>query len=211
MKAIAINGSARKDGNTAILTRYVFDELEKAGVTTELIQLAGEKIHGCRACYACFKNKNNKCVFDDDIVNTCIQKMIDADAIILASPVYFANMSSEMKALIDRAGFVQRANGNILKRKVGAPVVAVRRAGAVFTHDAINHFFFISEMIVAGSSYWNMGFGMQKEEVKNDKEGEATLRSLGKNMAWLLKCIEAGKKILPADTEKFVSAYAPKS
>jgi len=201
MKVVAFNGSARKDGNTAILIRYVFEELEKEGIRTELVQLAGETIHGCRACYGCFKTKNKTCVFNDDIANRCIQKMLDADAIILASPVYFANMSSELKALIDRAGFVQRANGNMFKRKVGAPVVVARRAGAVFTHDAINHFFFISEMIVPGSSYWNMGFGMNKEEVKNDKEGESIMRDLGKNMAWLLHCIESGKKHLPASSE----------
>jgi multimeric flavodoxin WrbA len=207
MKVIAFNGSARKDGNTAVLVRYVFEELEKEGIQTEMVQLAGEKIHGCRACFACFKMKDNKCVFDDDIVNKCIGMMIEADAIILASPVYFANMSSELKALIDRVGFVQRANGNMFKRKVGAPVIAVRRAGAVFTHDAINHFFFISEMIVPGSSYWNMGFGLNKEDVKNDNEGETTMRDLGKNMAWLLKCIEAGKKENPVKTEPFNASY----
>ena len=211
MKVVAFNGSARKDGNTAVLVRYVFEELEKEGIATELVQLAGEKIHGCRACFACFTHKNHTCVFDDDIVNTCIQKMLDADAIILASPVYFANVSSEMKALIDRIGLVQRANGNMFKRKVGAPVVAVRRAGAVFTHDAINHFFLISEMIVPGSSYWNMGFGLNKEDVRNDKEGETTMRDLGKNMAWLLKCIEAGKKQNPAKTETFTPAYNPEA
>lgn len=193
MKVVAINGSARKDGNTAVLVRWVFEELEKEGIETEMIQLAGQEIHGCKACYACFNKKNKRCVFDKDIANKCIEKMVEADAIILASPVYFANMSSELKALIDRAGFVQRANGNMFRRKVGAPVIAVRRAGAVFTHDAINHFFLISEMIIPGSSYWNMGFGREKDEVKNDKEGETTMRDLGKNMAWLLKCIQANK------------------
>jgi multimeric flavodoxin WrbA len=211
MKVIAFNGSARKDGNTAALIRYVFEELEKEGLQTEMVQLAGEKIHGCRACFACFNKKNNKCVFADDIVNNCIEKMIEADAIILASPVYFANMSSELKALIDRAGLVQRANGNLFKRKVGAPVIAVRRAGAVFTHDAINHFFLISEMIVPGSSYWNMGFGLNKEDVKNDKEGETTMRDLGQNMAWLLKCIESGRKGNTMETKKFKTSYSPEA
>ena len=188
MNVLAFNGSARKDGNTAKLIHFVFEELEKEGITTDLIQLAGTNIHGCRSCFGCFKSKNHKCAFDDDDVNTYIQKMVDADAIILASPVYFANMSTELKALIDRVGFVNRANGNMLRRKVGAAVVAARRAGAVFTHDAINHFFFISEMVVPGSTYWNMGFG----DVQNDTEGEKTMRDLGKNMAWLLKCIHTG-------------------
>ena len=194
MKVIAFNGSGRKDGNTSILVKYVFEELEKEGIETELIQLAGKTIHGCKVCYGCFKNKNNQCVIKDDDVNKYIEKMIEADGIILASPVYFANMSSELKALIDRAGYVMIANGKPLKRKVGAAVVAVRRAGAVFTQDAINHFFSINEMVVPGSGYWNMGFGREIGEVKNDKEGESTMRELGKNMAWILKCIEAGKK-----------------
>ena len=149
MKVIAFNGSARKDGNTAKLIHFVFEELEKEGIKTELIQLSGTSIHGCRACHSCFKNKNNKCVFTDDDINNYINKMTEADAIILGSPVYFANMSTELKSLIDRVGFVNRANdGNILRRKVGAPVVAARRAGAVFTHDSINHFFFIGRFDV---------------------------------------------------------------
>jgi multimeric flavodoxin WrbA len=193
MKVVAFNGSARKDGNTSILIQQVFEELEKEGIETEQVQLAGKPIRGCMACYGCFKNKDRKCVIKDD-VNAYIQKMIEADAIILASPVYFANMSSELKALIDRAGFVGRANENLFRRKVGASVVAVRRAGSVFTLDSINHFFFINEMIVPGSSYWNMGFGREAGEVKNDKEGENTMRNLGKNIAWLLKCIKAGSK-----------------
>ncbi|MBN1156214.1 flavodoxin family protein [Candidatus Woesearchaeota archaeon] len=187
MKVIAFNGSARKNGNTAKLINFLFEELEKEGISTELIQLAASNIHGCRACRTCFKNKNKKCAFEDDDVNNYIEKMLDADAIILASPVYFANMSTELKALIDRIGFVARANDNMLRRKVGACVISARRAGAVFTHDAINHFFFISEMVVPGSSYWNLSLG------DADKEGESTMRQLGKNMAWLMKCIEKEK------------------
>ena len=196
MKVIAFNGSARKDGNTSILIKYVFEELEREGIETELIQLAGTNIHGCKACMGCFKNKNNKCVFSDDSINEYIEKMIEADGIILGSPVYFANMSSELKALIDRSGYVSIANGKFLKRKVGASVVAVRRAGAVFTFDAINHFFSINEMIVPGSGYWNMGFGREVGEVENDKEGEKTMRNLGKNMAWLLKCINQNESAI---------------
>jgi multimeric flavodoxin WrbA len=192
MKVVAFNGSARKDGNTSILIKYVFEELEKEGIKTELVQLAGKPIHGCRACYGCFKTKNKQCVHNSDEVNKYIQKMDEADAIILASPVYFSNMSTELKALIDRAGLVSLANDRMLRRKVGAGIVAVRRAGAVFTFDAINHFFFINEMVVPGSTYWNMGYGRNIGEVSKDTEGETTMRNLGKNMAWLLKCIESG-------------------
>ena len=187
MKVVAFNGSARKDGNTAILIRHVFQELETEGIETELVQLSGSKIHGCIACMKCFKNKDQRCSVKDDITNDCIVKMLDADGIILGSPTYFANVSTEMKALIDRAGMVSRANGDMLARKVGAAVVAVRRAGAIHVFNSINHFFFIGQMIVPGSSYWNLGMGRQKGEVESDEEGIQTMKDLGRNMAWLLK------------------------
>jgi multimeric flavodoxin WrbA len=187
MKVVAFNGSARKDGNTAILIRHVFKKLEAEGIETELIQLSGSKIHGCIACMKCFENKNQRCSVKDDNANYCIEKMLDADGIILGSPTYFANVSTEMKALIDRAGMVSRANSDMLARKVGAAVVAVRRAGAIHVFNSINHFFFIGQMIVPGSSYWNLGMGRQKGEVENDEEGIETMKNLGINMAWLLK------------------------
>jgi multimeric flavodoxin WrbA len=187
MKVVAFNGSARKDGNTAILIRHVFQELEKEGIETELIQLSGSRIHGCIACMKCFENKDQRCSVKDDNVNDCIEKMLGADGIILGSPTYFANVSTEMKALIDRAGMVSRANSDMLARKVGAAVVAVRRAGAIHVFNSINHFFFIGQMIVPGSSYWNLGMGRQKGEVEKDEEGIQTMKDLGRNMAWLLK------------------------
>ncbi|HOO53623.1 MAG TPA: flavodoxin family protein [Methanothrix sp.] len=189
MKVVAFNGSARKDGNTAILVGRVLEELEKEGIETEMVQLAGEKIRGCTACRGCVENKDRRCTIDDDIVNDCIARMIEADGIILASPTYFADVSAEMKALIARAGFVARANDELFRRKVGAAVVAVRRAGAIHAFDSINHFFFISQMIVPGSSYWNVGMGWAKGDVLEDEEGLETMRVLGKNMAWLLKKI----------------------
>lgn len=187
MKVIAINGSARKDGNTAIMIRKVLEELEKEGIETELIQLSGKAIHGCRACMKCFEEKNNRCVFDDDDFNSCLEKMIEADGIILGSPTYFTDVTSEMKGLIDRAGFVSFANGRFFRRKTGAAVVAVRRAGSIHVFDTLNHFFFISEMMVPGSSYWNMGMGKDKGDVKKDKEGLETMKVLGGNMAWMMK------------------------
>jgi len=187
MKVVAFNGSARKDGNTAILIRRVLSVLEQEGIETELIQLAGQQIHGCMACGTCGKIRNQECKIVNDNVNKYIQKMIEADGIILGSPTYFSMMSSEMKALIDRAGYVAMANDYLFKRKVGAAVVAVRRAGAMTTFDGINHFFLISEMIVPGSSYWNVGIGHRKGDVEKDEEGLETMDDLGKNMAWLLK------------------------
>jgi multimeric flavodoxin WrbA len=187
MKVIALNGSARKDGNTALLISHVFNELHENDIETELFQFAGKKIRGCRACYKCFENKDQRCSVKDDVLNECIEKMINADGIILGSPTYFADVSSEMKALIDRAGLVARANGDMFKRKIGAAVVAVRRAGSIHVFDTLNHFFLISQMIVPGSNYWNIGIGREKGEVENDEEGKRTMKILGENMAWLLK------------------------
>jgi multimeric flavodoxin WrbA len=187
MKVVAINGSARKDGNTAILLNYVLSELRGEGIETELIQLAGSKIHGCIACYKCWNNKDKKCAVNDDGANEYIAKMIEADGILLGSPTYFSDTTPEMKALIDRSGFVSRANDFLFKRKVGAAVVAVRRAGSTHVFDTINHLFLISQMIVPGSIYWNMGIGREKGEVEKDEEGIQTMKILGQNMAWLLK------------------------
>ena len=191
MKVIAFNGSARKDGNTAMLITHVFDELKAEGIETELVQLAGKSIQGCKACYKCFDNKDQRCIQKNDFVNECIEKMIEAEGIILASPTYFADISSGLKALIDRAGMVAKANDDLFKRKVGAAIVAVRRAGSIHAFDSINHFFFISQMIVPGSNYWNIGIGREKGEVENDQEGMQIMKTLGQNMAWLLKRIPA--------------------
>ncbi|MEE9118262.1 MAG: flavodoxin family protein [Calditrichia bacterium] len=190
MKVVAFNGSARKNGNTAILTKIVLGELEKDGIETELVQLAGKKIRGCIACMKCWENKDQRCSVTDDVLNSCIEKMIEADGIILGSPTYFANVSTELKALIDRAGMTSIANDRMFKRKVGAAVVAVRRAGAIHVFNSINHFFFIGQMIVPGSIYWNMGFGLDKGEVEKDEEGLDTMKVLGENMVWLLKKIQ---------------------
>jgi multimeric flavodoxin WrbA len=189
MKVVAFNGSARKNGNTAILVNHVFQELQKQGIETELVQLAGKKIQGCIACYKCFENKDQRCSVTNDILNSCIEKMIRADGMILASPTYFANISTELKALIDRAGLTSMANGGMFRRKVGAAVVAVRRGGSIHAFNAINHFFFINQMMVPGSNYWNMGFGLDKGDVEKDEEGLGTMKVLGENMAWLLKKI----------------------
>jgi len=189
MKVIAFNGSARKDGNTAILLNLVLDELKAEGIETEIYSLAGKPIQGCIACYKCFEKKNKRCNVEKDIVNECIEKMVGADGIILGSPTYFADVSASMKALIERSGMVGRANADLYHRKVGAAVVAVRRAGGIHVFNSLNYFFTISGMIIPGSSYWNLGIGRQPGEVNNDNEGVLTMKNLGKNMAWLLKKI----------------------
>ena len=187
MKVVAFNGSPRREGNTFRLIRRVFDALEKEGIETELVQVGGALLHGCVACYRCGQNKDGRCVQDGDMVNACIKKMCAADGIILGSPTYFSDVTPETKALIDRAGFVSRANGGLLRRKVGAAVVAVRRGGEIHAYDSMNHFFLINEMIVPGSIYWNMGFGRNPGEVEKDEEGMRTMTALGENMAWVLK------------------------
>jgi Multimeric flavodoxin WrbA len=189
IKVVAFNGSARKDGNTAILVQTLFTELEKAGIETELVPLAAKKMHGCLACGKCWEKKDRRCVIDD-YVNECIAKMDEADGIILASPTYFSDVTTEMKALIDRAGFVALANDSMFKRKIGAAVVAVRRGGAIHTFDTLNHFFFINQMVVPGSRYWNVGIGLEKGDVKKDEEGLETMKVLGENMAWLMKKVK---------------------
>jgi multimeric flavodoxin WrbA len=189
LKITAFNGSARKDGNTAILLNAALAELKSGGFETELVQLAGRPLRGCAACNGCFKNKDNKCVLPDDGLNGYIEKMTGSAGILIGSPTYFADVSSETKALIDRAGYVSMANGGLLKRKAGAAVVAVRRGGAIHAFDTINHFFAISQMMIPGSNYWNVGIGRAIGEVEADKEGLATMKVLGGNMAWLLSKI----------------------
>lgn len=191
MKVVAFNGSPRKEGNTAALIKHVLAELEKEGIETEVVQVGGKRIHGCTACGKCYEKMDKKCVIDKDIINECIEKMLEADGIILASPTYFADLTPELKALIDRAGFVAKANNEMFRHKVGAAVVAVRRAGSIHVFDSINHFFTISQMIIPGSSYWNMGIGLAEGDVEKDEEGIQTMQTLGQNMAWLLKKLNA--------------------
>lgn len=189
MKILGINGSPRRNGNTKLLIETAFKPLEEAGFETELFQLGGKPVHGCTACGKCREIKDQKCHIKNDVLNECIAKMIEADAIILGSPVYFADVTTEMKALIDVAGYVTRGNGHLLKRKVGAAVISVRRGGQLHTFESMNNFFLINQMIVPGSSYWNFAYGKNPGDVLNDDEGIQTIQTLGENMAWLLQKI----------------------
>jgi multimeric flavodoxin WrbA len=190
MKVVAFNGSARKDGNTAILINVVLEELKKEGIETELIQMAGENLQGCVACYKCFKTKDCRCANDKDRMNEYIAKMREADGVLLGSPTYFSDVTSNMRAFIERCGFVGRANDYVLKRKVGSSVVAVRRAGAIPAFSSMNLFLHYMQMIMPGSSYWNIGIGRDPGEVLKDAEGIETMKTLGENMAWLLKRLQ---------------------
>jgi multimeric flavodoxin WrbA len=188
MKVVAINGSPRKEGNTYLLLKAVLHELEAEGIETELIQLSdGPPLQGCIACYQCATNKNMKCAIESDALNEYFAKIQNADGLLLGSPVYFSDITAGMKAFIERCGFIARANGNILRRKVGAGVLAVRRAGSNHALASLNYLFLISEMMIPGSCYWNLAMGGKPGDVLNDEEGMTTMKTLGVNMAWLLK------------------------
>ncbi len=191
MKVLAINGSARRNGNTALLLNHLFDVLHREGIETEMVQLAGQHIEGCKACYVCARHKNGRCKTDTDPVNDIIAKMREADGIVLGSPVYFSDVTPELKALIDRSGLVGINNDYLFKRKVGAGVLAVRRGGATHALDTINHYLHLMQMIVPGSPYWNFAFGLKVGDVDEDAEGLSTMEGLGQNMAWLLKKLNA--------------------
>jgi len=189
MKVLGINCSPRKGGNTELLIKEVFKSLEDKGIKTEFFQIGRKKVNGCIACMKCRKAADGRCHQKNDVINLCIEKMLKADAIIIGSPVYFADLTAQAKALIEVAGYAIRGAGNPLKRKPGAAVIAVRRAGAIHAFDSINHFFLINQMIIPGASYWNVGIGLNKGDVEKDAEGIKTMEDLGKNMAWLLKKI----------------------
>jgi multimeric flavodoxin WrbA len=192
-KVLVINGSPRKDGNTSILIRHIVQELEKEGIEIEIIQIGGKKIHGCTACMKCFENQDRKCIIDDDVVNACIEKISQADGVILGSPVYFLDVTSEMKAFIDRVGFVSVANGHLFRHKIGNAVVAVRRAGASRTMDTLLHFLLYNDMIVPG--FPGIGVGRDIGDVERDEEGVANAKRIGQNMAWLLGTIKKAESV----------------
>jgi multimeric flavodoxin WrbA len=181
MKVVGIVGSARKGGNTEILTNIALGEVQKEGIDTELISLVDKKIQPCDGCSAC--SETGKCRFKDDFTQV-YSKMVEADGIILASPVYYGAASPQIVSLISRFYSV---HGKPLRNKVGGPIVVARRAGQNFTFAQLLFFFMIQEMIVPGSTYWNIAFGNSRREVLKDEEGINTIKNFGKNMAWLLK------------------------
>jgi multimeric flavodoxin WrbA len=186
VRVLGINGSPRRDGNTSVVLGWVLDELEKHGVETEVFDLAGKPIAGCIDCGRCFRNQDQKCSQTSDALNDIIGKVLQADGLAIATPTYFANIPANVKAVIERLGYVNIANGWMLKRKVGAAAIVARRGGAIDAFNAVNHLFLHAQMIVPGSSYWNMGYGWHGKEVEKDAEAEQTMRTLAQNMAWVL-------------------------
>lgn len=184
MKVVAINGSARKNGNTDIMINEVFNVLKENNIEVETISLSKIIINPCKACFTC-GGKNN-CTFNDDEFNKIFNKIKEADGIILASPSYSANISSNLQAVIERSAVIADMNPGLLKHKVGAAIVCARRGGEVNVFDNINNFFLNHEMFVVGSTYWNIGYGQMPGDVKEDKEAMDNMKNLGENISFLL-------------------------
>ena len=198
MKVVAFNGSPKKEGNTYKSIEVVAKELEKENIEVEIIHVGNKIIRGCLACGGCSRNKNEKCVIDNDEVNEWIAKMKEADGIKLGSPVHYSAIAGTMKSFLDRAFFIASVNDSMFRHKVGASVVAVRRSGGVPTFDQLNNYINYSEMLMPTSNYWNVAHGRTPSEVLQDNEGMQIMRVLGKNMAWLMKLVEFGKDEIEA-------------
>lgn len=203
MKVIALNGSPNKQGNTYHALKIMTEELEKEGIEVEIIHVGAKAISGCTACNMCAKNQNEQCVLKGDDVNEWIQKLKQADGMILGSPVHYSGIGATMKSFLDRAFYVASSNGGMFRHKVGASIVAVRRSGGVTTFEQLNNYILYSEMMIPTSNYWNVIHGTRPGEVLQDAEGVQIMRVLGKNMAWLIKLIEHGKwKVEAPEKEK---------
>jgi len=185
MHAVAISGSPRKNGNTETLLRHCLTGLARHGVTGELISLRDKTIKGCRACENCRKNKDKRCATRDDDFHPVFEAMLGADIIVVGSPVYFGSATPELMALLDRAGYVSKVNGELFSRKLGGPVAVARRAGHNFTYAQLLFWFMINDMIVPGASYWNVGLARKVGEIDDDKEALATVDRFAENLAWL--------------------------
>jgi multimeric flavodoxin WrbA len=205
VKVTAFNGSPKQNGNTFRAISLVCEELEASGIQTEIVHIGSEKIRGCVGCGSCAKNKDERCAFSDDPVNDCIQKIKASNGILLGSPVYYSGIAGTMKSFLDRLFYVAGSNGSMFRHKTGAAIAAVRRSGGVTTVDQLNHYLLNTEMIIATSSYWNVIHGAVPGEVDQDGEGVQIMRTLGRNMAWIMKLVERGSgEILPPPQEKKV-------
>ncbi len=187
MKAIAICGSPREGGNTQTLLATCLDVLQSEGIDVEFIPLRKHTVKGCIACTTCYKTKDKTCAIKDDDFHDIFQVMQQADIIVVGSPVYFGSATSQLIALLDRAGYVSRANGDLFSRKVGGPITVARRAGQNFTYAQLLFWFMINDMIVPGSTYWNVAIGKAPGDVKQDTEGIETVQRFAQNLAWVAK------------------------
>jgi len=193
MKVVAFNGSPNENGNTYAAIKMIAQELEKENIEVVILHVGNHAVRGCIACHQCIMNQNERCAINDDPVNEWIQEMKNADGIILGSPVHYSAIAGTMKSFLDRAFFVASVNSGMLRHKVGASVVAVRRAGGLPAFNQLNNFINYSEMLMPTSNYWHVIYGTAPGEAQLDEEGKQIMRVLGKNMAWLMKLIDFGK------------------
>lgn len=209
MKVVAFNGSPKKEGNTYQALKLVCEQLEAKGIETEIVNVGLKNVKACTACGHCFKTKNEECIIKNDDANLWIQKMKEADGILLGSPVHYASLSASMKSFLDRAFYVSGANGNLFRHKVGASVVAVRRSGGIPTFNELNNYLTYSEMMIPTSNYWNVIHGTTPGEALQDEEGMQIMRVLGKNMAYLMQLVENGKEKVeaPAIEKKIMTNF----
>jgi len=198
MKVVAINGSPHKEGNTYQALMGVGKSLQENNIDLEIIHVGNKVVRGCLACGGCTRNSDEKCTITTDPLNEWIQKMKNADGIIIASPVYYAGIAGTMKSFLDRAFYVAGTNGGLFRHKVAAAIVVARRTGGSMTFDSLNHYLTYSEMILATSNYWNIAHGRTPGEVLEDKEGMQIMEVLGQNIAWILKMQEQTKTSIPA-------------
>jgi multimeric flavodoxin WrbA len=185
MHAVAICGSPRKNGNTETLLRRCLDGLAAKGITGDLISLRDKTIKGCRACAICSRNRDKQCNTKDDDFHPIFAEMQKADILVVGSPVYFGSATPEMMALLDRAGYVSRANGHLFSRKLGGPIAVARRAGHNFTYAQLMFWFTINDLIVPGSTYWNVGLAGLPGKITEDEECLRTIDRFAENLAWL--------------------------
>jgi multimeric flavodoxin WrbA len=193
ISALAISGSPRINGNTHTLLQRCLDRLAWQGVAGELVTLAGKTIRGCNACCACQETRDGTCpsIADDDYTPLA-EKMLRADIIVVGSPVHFGSATPELMALLDRVGYVSRASGNLLSRKLGGPIAVARRAGHNFTYAQLLMWYMINDMVVPGSSYWNVALAREPGAVNNDQEALATVDRFADNLAWLAQSLKSG-------------------
>lgn len=191
MKVLILNGSPHKNGGTAAAIDITAAELNNQGIETELVQIGAQAIHGCTGCMSCKKTGTNRCIFNEDLVNECLDKAAGYDGLIVASPVYYGGIAGTMKCFLDRFFFA----GADLEYKAAAAIVTVRRAGGMQTFQQLNNYFNLRNMVITPSQYWNVLHGTNEEEVKQDEEGMQIMRKMGKNMAWILKVMQEGKNI----------------
>lgn len=209
MKVVAFNGSPKANGNTYQAIEIVAKELAKKDIEVEIVHVGNQVIRGCMGCGQCFKNRNNKCVFDDDLVNDWIAKIDEADGIILASPVHYAGISGTMKSFLDRAFYTLGANGNSLRNKVGVSLAAVRRSGGIPAVNQLNKYLEYSELIMPTANYWNVIHGTMPGEIHEDKEGVQIMEKLGEKMAWTLQLVEKGHGVInqPEKSRKVMTNF----